>query len=122
MSDEHTPGPPRSPWRIHRILGGDFDAPQGERYEVFWRDDDDGVQSYTYVAKARQYDNARLMAAAPEMLAVLRAVRRTLAKAIDWQSEDDFDDSLTDALDAIDATINDATTKVHCEERISINS
>ena len=55
---KHTPGP----WRIHR-LEGDF--------EVFWYDGEDGVDSYTYVAKARQYDNARLIAAAPELLEAL---------------------------------------------------
>jgi hypothetical protein len=90
-------------WRIHRIR-----RPNEEVFEILWRDDGDGVESYTYVATARQHSNARLIAAAPEMLAVLRAVRRTLAKTIDWQSEDDFDDSLSDALDAIDATIDDA--------------
>jgi hypothetical protein len=61
------------------MLGGDFDAPQGERYEVFWSDDDDGVQSYTYVTAVRQYDNARLIAAAPGLLA---ALKRTLSMAI----------------------------------------
>ena len=63
---KHTPGP----WRIHR-LEGDF--------EVFWYDGEEGVDSYTYVAKARQYDNARLIAAAPGLLA---ALKRTLSMAI----------------------------------------
>ena len=85
---KHTPEPWRSPWRIHRILpnNGDFDAAQGERYEVFWRDDGDGVESYTYVATARQHDNARLIAAAPETKRqrdeLLAALERTLSNAI----------------------------------------
>lgn len=55
--------------------------------------------------------NARLIAAAPEMLAVLRAVRASISDSLvcDWQPGDDFHESLSDALDAIDAAIEDAT-------------
>jgi hypothetical protein len=46
-----------------------------------------------------------------EFLAVLRAVRGSVADSLmgGCQSFDDFHDSLSDALDAIDATIEDAT-------------
>ena len=73
-NNEHTPGPRKSPWRIHRIR-----RPNEEVFEILWRDDDDGVESYTYVATARQHGNARLIAAAPGLLA---ALKRTLSMAI----------------------------------------
>lgn len=76
MDNEHTPDeilqgrPWVSPWRIHRLEGD---------LEIFWYDGEEGVDSYTYVATARKYANARLIAAAPELLA---ALRRTLSMAI----------------------------------------
>ena len=64
MSD--TPGP----WKIHRILPGRAPhwtrVPSGGQYEVFWRDDGEGVTSYAYVATAHKEANAKLIAAAPE--------------------------------------------------------
>tara|TARA_B100000686_G_scaffold355296_1_gene472165 strand:+ start:121 stop:435 length:315 start_codon:yes stop_codon:yes gene_type:complete len=100
MNNEHKPKPRRSPWRIHRLEKG---------FEIFWRDDGDGVESYTYVATARQHSNARRIAAAPEMLAVLVAARASISDALSPDPSTDWRDSLTDALDAINATINDAT-------------
>ncbi len=110
MNNEHKPEPWRSPWRIHRLEKG---------FEIFWRDDGDGVESYTYVATARQYDNARLIAAAPEMLAVLKAVRNSIDDSLmlvgccvgcqSFSDSHDILESAQDAIDAIEATINDAT-------------
>jgi hypothetical protein len=92
-------------WRIHRIR-----RPNEEVFEILWRDDGDGVESYTYVATARQHSNARLIATAPEMLAVLVAARTSISDALrpgfrstDWR------DGLSEALAVIDATIDDAT-------------
>ena len=80
MTKLHTPGPWNSPWRIHRMLGGDFDAAQGERYEVFWRDDGEGADSYTYVATARQNSIAQLIAAAPELNAYRKHIEDNLER------------------------------------------
>lgn len=103
MSNERKP----KLWRIHRIR-----RPNEEVFEILWRDDGDGVESYTYVATARQHSNARLIAAAPEMLAVLRAVRASVSDALSPDPSTDWRDSLSDALDAIDATIDDALLPV----------
>lgn len=98
---KHTPGP----WKA-------------EFHGSVWHiEEGSGVQlSCVYVwtedgGRKEAAANARLMAAAPEMLAVLRAVRGSVADSLmgGCQSFDDFHDSLSDALDAIDATIEDAT-------------
>jgi hypothetical protein len=72
---KHTPGPWDSPWRIHRIR-----RPNEEVFEIFWKDDGDGVTSYTYVATARQYDNAQLIAAAPELDAYRQYIEDNLER------------------------------------------
>ena len=59
MDNEHTPDeilqgrPWVSPWRIHRLEGD---------LEIFWYDGEEGVDSYTYVARherPRETDDAR---------------------------------------------------------------
>ena len=101
MSNEHTPGPWRSPWRIHRpTLHVDC-------FEVFWRDDGDGVQSYTYVAATRRHDNARLIAAVPEFLS---AARRLLDY---FDSPDDHPDCIKDdVLIRLREVVEDATNPI----------
>ena len=107
---EHTPGP----WTT-KLMVGDRGC-----LEIKVRSADQYVADVweTRPKRSQSVANARLIAAAPEtkrqrdeFLAVLRAVRRSIADSLvcDWQPGDDFHDSLSDALDAIDATINDAT-------------
>ena len=92
-----------TPWRIYQpTLSADV-------FEVFWASEE--PNSYAYAAATNRRTNARLIAAAPEMLAVLRAARASISDSLmgGCQSFDDFHDSLSDALDAIDATIEGAT-------------
>ena len=91
MSNEHTPGPWVSPWRIHRIE---------EAFEVFWYDGEEGVDSYTYVATARQHDNAKLIAAAPET----KRQRDELLAALQA-----LDEVCLENREQVDAAINNAT-------------
>ena len=87
---KHTPGP----WLTEPSVRG---------FEVTAND--------VRIGEARDEANARLMAAAPELLAVLRAARDSISDSLVcyWLPGYDFHDSLSDALDAIDATIEDAT-------------
>ena len=94
---KHTPGP----WEV----SGKVQVSTGKTLYLF----------ENRCAKAGELRaNARLIAAAPEMLGVLRAVRNSISSCLAYEiggplSFDDVCDSLSDALDAIDATINDAT-------------
>lgn len=81
MSNEHIPGP----WRTHRIR-----RPNEEVFEILWRDDGDGVESYTYVATALQHSTARLIAAAPVLLS---AAQRLLDY---FNNPDDHPDGIKD--------------------------
>ena len=102
---KHTPGP----WTENAC---EIQAQDGSPIcEMLARPDDSGVNyPYSPVADA----NARLIAAAPEMLGVLRAVRNSISSCLAYEiggpfSFDDVCHSLSDAIDAIDATIEDAT-------------
>ena len=72
-----------------------------------------GKTLYLFENKSASYGelraNARLIAAAPEMLAVLVAARASISDALSPDPSTDWRDSLSDALGAIDAAINDAT-------------
>ena len=78
----HTPGP----WEI--VLEGNDHVIRGERYFVAEIIGIDGYQ---------EYDNARLIAAAPEMLAALKAVRDHLQRA-----SFDYSNGATDPLGQFD--------------------
>tara|TARA_B100001250_G_scaffold218220_1_gene187243 strand:+ start:8017 stop:8328 length:312 start_codon:yes stop_codon:yes gene_type:complete len=91
-----------TPWRIYQpTLSADV-------FEVFWASEE--PNSYAYAAVTNRRTNARLIATAPEMLAVLVAARTSISDALrpgfrstDWR------DGLSEALAVIDATIDDAT-------------
>tara|TARA_R100000234_G_C4984089_1_gene172391 strand:+ start:426 stop:782 length:357 start_codon:yes stop_codon:yes gene_type:complete len=111
MSNEDKPRPWIPPWMIYRIR-----RPNEEVFEILWRDDGDeveshtygdGVKSHTYVATARQNDNARLIAAAPELLS---AARRLLDY---FDSPDDHPDCIkADVLTHLREVVEGATNPI----------
>ena len=106
MNNEHKPKPRRSPWRIHRLEKG---------FEIFWRDDGDGVESYTYVATARQHSNARLIAAAPELLAEIQSALATAQDGLEHMDSGD-EEGARMALDVICSGLEDAINNATKEE------
>jgi len=110
-NNEHSPGP----WKIEDRSSWASGGPGDDAHVV---DKDDGMVVHIPRGGPAGNDpaaqaNARLIVAAPEMLAVLRAVRASISDSLvcNWQPGDDFHESLSDALDAIDATINNATSE-----------
>lgn len=100
--DKHTPGP----WTENAC---EIQAQDGSPIcEMLARPEDSGV-NYPYSPVADS--NARLIAAAPEMLAVLSAARNSISDALNPDPSTDWRDSLSDALDAIDAAIESAAKK-----------
>lgn len=88
----HTPGP----WVVHESGGFCYIRPA---------DHEPGVMAVAQVCKRPNYEqkpNARLISAAPEMLAALEALTRAYAESMNADTSDLWDSDLWDnAVDAI---------------------
>jgi len=92
---QHTPGP----WNLpSHVAGGDIGIIADSRLLAMVTNDEDEP-----IADSEQLANARLMAAAPELLALCKTLRQRLADLLRHVDEDtDSDADLAHDRDAVD--------------------
>jgi hypothetical protein len=99
MTDQHTPGPWRwvpepdtaSPWRDY----GDLYSASSEVVLSGWENDFEGG------VRVNSHADARLIAAAPEMLAALESAADELERLMSWHGTEVWPSVLRDARAAI---------------------